>query len=305
MQYKKSGQILAQSLKYALTIIKPGVKLVEIAEKVENLIRKNSAQPAFPVNISINEIAAHYSPVINDDLVVPDDSIVKIDAGVHVNGYITDAARTIIFNEKWKKMQLIAREALDKALAIIKPGTTVYEIGEIVEKTIKQEGYRPIVNLSGHSLAQYSLHDGLSIPNYKIPKRMREKSQIFREGKAYAVEPFVTSGKGKVKNGDDITIFRQYREVEIHSLPKNVKDGYSHINKHFHKMPFSPRWLYNAGFSLNKVEEIMYDLLDRNIVFGYPVLIECTEAPVTQAEETILVGKDKAYILTKMQNEEK
>ncbi|MHA1816757.1 MAG: M24 family metallopeptidase, partial [Candidatus Heimdallarchaeaceae archaeon] len=104
LQYKKSGQILAQSLEYAISITKPGVKLLDIAEKVENLIRRNSAQPAFPVNISINEIAAHYSPVIYDDLTIPENSIVKIDAGVQANGYITDAARTIVFDEKWEQM---------------------------------------------------------------------------------------------------------------------------------------------------------------------------------------------------------
>ena len=299
LQYKKSGQILAQSLEYALSITKPGVKLVNIANKVENLIRKNSAQPAFPVNISINEIAAHYSPVIFDDLTIPEKSIVKIDAGVQVNGYITDAARTIVFDEKWEQMKLLARKALDKALAIIKPGTTVYEVGEIVEKTINKEGFKPIVNLSGHSLAQYSLHDGLSIPNYKIPKRMRDKSQIFKAGKVYAVEPFVTTGKGRVKDNRDMTIYRQLREVNVETLPIKIREGYQYINNNFHKMPFSPRWLFNENFAVEEVEEVMNDLLSRNIVYGYPVLIESTGAPVTQAEETILVDNNKTHILTK------
>ncbi|MHA1345573.1 MAG: type II methionyl aminopeptidase [Candidatus Heimdallarchaeaceae archaeon] len=302
LQYKKSGQILAQSLEYAISITKPGVKLLDIAEKVENLIRRNSAQPAFPVNISINEIAAHYSPVIYDDLTIPENSIVKIDAGVQANGYITDAARTIVFDEKWEQMKQLARKALDKALAIIKPGITVYEVGEIVEKTIKKEGFRPIVNLSGHSLAQYSLHDGTSIPNYKVPRRMRDKSQAFKTGRAYAVEPFVTTGKGKVKDYQDMTIFRQFREANIESLPRKIREGYQYINNKLHKMPFSPRWLFTEGFTVEEVEGTMNELINRNIVYGYPVLIEVTGAPVTQAEETIFVGNNKTYILTKTKN---
>lgn len=302
LHYEKSGQILAQSLEYALSITKPGVKLVDIADKVENLIRKNSAQPAFPVNISINEIAAHYSPVIFDDLTIPENSIVKIDAGVQVNGYITDAARTIVFNEKWEQMKLLARKALDKALAIIKPGTTVYEVGEIVEKTINKEGFKPIVNLSGHSLAQYSLHDGQSIPNYKIPKRLRDKSQTFKAGRAYAVEPFITTGKGRVKDHQDTTIFRQFREANLETLPKKTRDVYQHIDNNFHKMPFSPRWLFNESFAVEEVEDTMNELINRNIVHGYPVLVESTGAPVTQAEETILVDNNKTYILTKTKN---
>ncbi len=302
LQYEKSGQILAQVLEYALSITKPGVKLVDIADKVENLIRKNSAQPAFPVNISINEIAAHYSPVIFDDLTIPEKSIVKIDAGVQVDGYITDAARTIVFDDRWEQMKQLVRKALDKALAIIKSGTTVYEVGEIVEKTINKEGFKPIVNLSGHSLAQYSLHDGMSIPNYNVPKRMRDKSQVFKAGRAYAVEPFVTNGKGKVKDHRDMTIFRQFREANLDILPKEIREGYQYINNNFHEMPFSPRWLFNEGFSVEEVEGTMNELINQNIVYGYPVLIESTRAPVTQAEETIFVGRDKTYILTKTKN---
>ncbi len=302
LQYKKSGQILAQSLEYALSITKPGVKLIDIADKVENLIRKNSAQPAFPVNISINEIAAHYSPVIFDDLVIPENSIVKIDAGVQVNGYITDAARTIVFDEKWEQMRQLARKALDKALAIIKPGTTVYEVGEIVEKTIIKEGFKPIVNLSGHSLAKYSLHAGLSIPNYKIPKRLRDKTQTFKAGKAYAVEPFVTTGRGRVKDHSDMTIFRQFREANIETFSKKTREGYQYISNNFHKLPFSPRWLFNEGFSVEEVEDTIEELINRNIVHGYPILIESTGAPVTQAEETIFVDNNKIHILTKTKN---
>lgn len=302
LQYKKSGQILAQSLEYAISITKPGVKLIDIADKVENLIRKNSAQPAFPVNISINEIAAHYSPVIFDDLTIPENSIVKIDAGVHVNGYITDAARTIVFDEKWEQMKQLARKALDKAIAIIKPGTSVYEVGEIVEKTIIKEGFKPIVNLSGHSLAQYSLHAGLSIPNYKISKRLRDKSHTFKAGKAYAVEPFVTTGKGRVKDHRNMTIFRQFREANIETLSKKTKEGYQYISNNLHKLPFSPRWLFNEGFSVEEVEDTMDELIKRNIVHGYPILIESTGAPVTQAEETILVDNNETHILTKVKN---
>ena len=302
LQYKKSGQILAQSLEYALSITKPGVKLVDIADKVENLIRKNSAQPAFPVNISINEIAAHYSPIILDDLTIPENSIVKIDAGVQINGYITDAARTIVFDDKWEQMKQLARKALDKALSIIRPGTIVYEVGEIVEKTINKEGFKPIVNLSGHSLAQYSLHDGLSIPNYKVPKRMRDKSQTFKAGRAYAIEPFVTTGKGRVKDNRNMTIYRQFRETNIEKLPRKIREGYKYINNNFHRMPFSPRWLFNENFEVEEVENIMNELLSRNIVYGYPVLVESTGAPVTQAEETIFVGKNKTDILTETKN---
>ncbi|MCK4896515.1 MAG: hypothetical protein KAS47_06875, partial [Candidatus Heimdallarchaeota archaeon] len=128
------------------------------------------------------------------------------------------------------------------------------------------------------------------------------KSQTFKAGKAYAVEPFVTTGKGRVKDDRNMTIYRQFREVNIERLPKKIREGYQYINNNFHKMPFSPRWLFNECFEAEEVEDIMKELLNRNIVYGYSVLVESTGAPVTQAEETILVGKNKTCILTETKN---
>jgi len=299
-KYKKSGHILAKTLEYAKSLVKPGIKLLDIAEKTENYIRGQSAAPAFPVNISINEIAAHYSPRIEDEDVIPEASIVKIDAGVSVNGYLTDAARTLIFDEKWQPMKNIARKALNYALNAIKVNESVFRIGEIVQKTIEEEGFKPIVNLSGHSLSHYSLHDGISIPNYSVSKEARDSSHIFKIGKAYAIEPFVTQGIGRVVDTDQETIFRHYKKIDESSLPSQFREIYRYIDDNFNGLPFSWRWVYNAGYSKEKVHKVRNFLLKRNIVHGYPVLVEATDAPVTQEEETVYIGKDKIHILTKI-----
>ncbi|NPD87549.1 MAG: type II methionyl aminopeptidase [Asgard group archaeon] len=297
-KYKKSGSILADALKYAKEITKPGIKLIDIAEKMENFIRNQSAQPAFPVNISINEIAAHYSPVVNDDSTIPEGSIVKIDAGVSVDGFLTDAARTFIFDEKWTKMKLLAENALENALKEIRPNGSVFKVGEIIEKTIKKEGYKPIVNLSGHLMTQYSLHGGVSIPNYKISREARDDSHRFIPGNAYAIEPFVTTGSGKVFDDKNTTIYRHYRDFKKNEIPEDIEEIYLYIKQNFFNLPFSWRWLFNSGFSVKQIDKAKEILLSKHIVHGYPVLIESKFAPVTQAEETIYVNKDEIIILT-------
>jgi len=297
--YKKSGEILAKTFELIESIVKPGIPLLDIAEKAENFIRKNSAIPAFPVNISINEVAAHYSPIINDDSVIPEKSIVKIDAGACVNGYLSDAARTFIFDDKWQKMKDVARKALDKAISIVKPDLSVFQIGEIVQDTIESEGFQPIVNLSGHSLAHYSLHDGISIPNYRVSRRIRDMSHKFEIGKAYAIEPFVTTGIGRVNDGKEETIFRQFRKSKTKNMSPKIQEIYEYMNENFHRLPFSWRWVYNAGFSIEDIEKTNMRLFNDHVIHGYPILIEATRSPVTQAEETIFVGKDRVHVTTK------
>ncbi len=298
-KYEKSGQILAKTLEFAESIIKPGMKLLDIAEQTEEYIRKHKALPAFPLNISINEIAAHYSPTIQDVSVIPEKSIVKIDCGVSVDGYLTDAARTIVLDKKWKPMKDLARKALNDALDIVKVNESVFKVGEIVQKTIEKEGFKPIVNLSGHSLSHYSLHDGISIPNYSVSKEARDSSHVFKAGNAYAIEPFVTSGIGRVVDTEQETIFRHYREIDASVLPNQIREIYRYIDENFHGLPFSWRWVYNAGFSKEKIHKTKLSLLKRNIVHGYPVLVEATDSPVTQEEETIFINEDKITILTK------
>jgi len=297
--YKKSGNVLAKTLEYAEKLTKPGEKLINIAEELEKFIRKHSVKPAFPVNISINEIAAHYSPIIQDETVIPDESVVKVDAGVSVNGYLTDAARTFIFDSKWKEMQEVAEIAFEKALSVIEPNGSVFKVGEIVEKTLNEKGYKPIRNLSGHLMTQYSLHGGVSIPNYNVPKNARDKSHKFIPGNAYAVEPFVTTGAGQVFDDDNMTIYRHYRNLEEHKISDDSKAIYNYIEKNFNGLPFSWRWVYNAGFSSLKIKKVRNTLLQKQVIHGYPVLIESKYAPVTQVEDTLYVEKENIFVLTR------
>ncbi len=297
--YKRSGAILEKTFRLALELTKPGIKLLDIAEKLENHIRSYSAVPAFPVNISINEIAAHYSPTINDESLIPEKSIVKIDCGVSVNGYLSDAARTIIFDNQWQELHEASEQALDNAIKEIGANISVYKIGEVIEKTIKKAGFLPITNLTGHSLARYSLHDGISIPNYSVSKNLRKASDKFKVGHAYAIEPFATTGIGKVVDGDDITIYMLLNKTGKISLHKKIREIYELIKTKTYSLPFSPRLIYNENFDEELIEDAIIELYEKGIVHGYPILVEASKAPVTQTEDTILIGKNKTFNLTR------
>ncbi|RLG56859.1 MAG: type II methionyl aminopeptidase, partial [Candidatus Hydrothermarchaeota archaeon] len=189
--YKKAGEIAKEVLEEGLKKIKPGVKLLEVAEFVEARIIEKGGKPAFPCNISVNEIAAHYSPTAWDERTFEKGDLVKLDIGVHVNGYIADVAKSIDLGNKGENKKLIeaSEEALKNAIDMIKPGVKTSEIGETIEETIKGFGFVPVSNLTGHQLQRWRLHGGMFIPNVKI-----RGGEEIKEGDVIAIEPFATNG---------------------------------------------------------------------------------------------------------------
>ena len=109
--YLFAGKIAAKAREYGIDLLKPGVSFLEIADKVESKIIENGAGLAFPVNISINEIAAHFSPKHDDKtLSLKKGDVVKLDIGTHFEGYIADTAVTVEIEShkydgglKWRK----------------------------------------------------------------------------------------------------------------------------------------------------------------------------------------------------------
>jgi methionyl aminopeptidase len=282
----EAGKIARKIREEIRKVVNEGEKLLEIAEYLENRIKDEGGAPAFPCNIGINEVAAHYSPIPNDSSIIPPNSIVKIDIGVHINGCIADTALTISLNPEYDPLVSVVNIALEEALKIIKAGISTSLIGEVISSTIKKYGFKPISNLTGHEIDRYKLHAGTSIPN--IPTR--EKT-ILKENHIYAIEPFATFSKadGEVFSGKEITIYKLKENfiIKEESFIKKIKDKVGFL-------PYSLRW-----FKLTDIEEkIHQNFFKKGMIFGYPILIEKSGYPVAQAEHTILVLKNNCKILT-------
>ena len=196
--YVKAGKIAAEVREMVRVKDWVGKTVYEICEEVENEIRKRGAKCAFPVNASINEVAAHYTAEPNDPITIKDTDLVKIDLGAQIDGYIADTAVTVCYDVQFDGLVQASEEALGSAMSMIKSGVKASDIGRTIETSIKQLGFKPIANLSGHSLEQYTIHAGKSIPNiWSIG------GFSLSENTAYACEPFVTTeqGGGFVRNG--------------------------------------------------------------------------------------------------------
>lgn len=294
--YILAGKAVVAAKNLARKLIKPGFSYLEVANKCEEEILKNGCELSFPINLSLNEIAAHYSPPIADSTLIPEKGLLKIDVGSHHNGYIADSAFTINLDEDPTLQKYIdaADEGLEAAIELFKPGVKLYELGEAIADKIISFGLRPITNLGGHELKQFNLHAGPFIPNYKDKRH----DQIIKPGQAYACEPFSTSGTGKVENGNTSYIYRLIRKTKK-NISYEEQGLMQKIETLTRKLPFSPRLIEKHDIlPVDKIKRYMDSFVGKKILDHYPILIEQTRAPVAQQEHTIIIDMDGNPIIT-------
>ena len=289
--YISAGKIASEVRENARKKYYVGSTLLEICESIEKEIEQKGGKCAFPVNTSLNEIAAHYTAEPMDDRVVKDADILKIDLGVQINGYIADTAVTVCYDPKYDYLVQAAEAALREAISIIRIGTKSSDVGKIIENTVKQMGGIPIANLSGHSLEQYTIHAGKSVPNiWSIG------SFSFQATEAYACEPFVTTteGLGFVREGNTRNIFSLVTRKRIKDDDANKLIDF--IWNKFNMLPFALRWLV-PEWDQKIARHLLEKLVQQKIVRSYPVLIEANSQKVAQAEHTF-IPKDNGVTIT-------
>ncbi len=286
--YIKAGKILKQTVEYAKSLVKSNMSLLEIANNIESKIVSLGGKPAFPVNLSINEIAAHSTPEWNDTSIAS--GLLKVDIGVHIEGCAADTSFSVDLenSEENKKLIKAAEEALSKAVSIANLGENLSAVGEIIEKTIKSSGFQPIQNLSGHSIEKYNLHAGIVVPNFN-----NSTTKTFEEG-VYAIEPFATNGFGAVRDGKKSGIYHLEKQG-------NVRDSFArevlaYIAEEYSTLPFCSRWIHKKFgtrglLALRQIEQA-------GLLHHYAQLIEKNNGKVAQAEHTIILTKKEKIITT-------
>lgn len=299
----KAGKIASEVRNYARTITKEGIPLLEIAEKIEARIAELGGKPAFPTTFSINEITAHCTPSHNDKTLAH--GLIKVDFGVHIDGWIADNSFSVDLenSEENKKLIAASEDALNKALKLIDnklngaQGSSIKnesgfistdEIGQTIQETIESHGFTPIINLCGHSMKQYELHAGITIPNINDGREI-----ILKEG-LYAIEPFATKGSGKIRDGRPSEIY----ELTLEKSPRSstAREVLEFIKKEYKTLPFCSRWIVKklgtrSLFGLRELES-------NGNLHQFSQLVEISGSKVSQAEHTILIEKDKVIITT-------
>ena len=287
--YIKAGRISAEVLDYGKSLIMKGNYFLDTTERIEKRIYELGAKPAFPVQISCNEIAAHYC-ADEDDKSVFDEQLVSLDLGVHVNGAIGDNAYTVDLSGKHKDLVTAAQRALEEALKIINVGVELRKIGIAISDTIKSYGFEPVRNLSGHGLDLYNIHTKPTIPNIDNNDRT-----TFKKGMAFAIEPFATNGSGVIHDCGIPSVFMLERKKPVRS--PITREILKEIES-YEGLPFTSRWLKKkfgpkANFAMN-------ELMQLGMIQQYPPLVEVSKGIVAQAEHSVLIDDEcNVIVLTK------
>ncbi len=280
--YEKAGMIASRARDFGISLLKKDILIREVVEEIEHKIKVLGGEMGFPVNISINSMAAHDTADIGDDRRISEGDVVKIDVGVHINGFIADTAKTKeVGTNQYKKLIEATENALDAAIKLAKPGTMMWEIGQAIEDEITSLGFNPVRNLSGHELDKFDLHAGVTIPNYNN----NDKTKL-KEGQVIAIEPFATDGVGIVFDSGKPKILKFQKPSRVSRTISNQ------IKKKYGSLPFSKTWLEKTElFYLNSM------IKEGSIRVYYP-LMEKSGGIVTQTEHTVIVGK-KPKVTTK------
>jgi methionyl aminopeptidase len=291
--YLKAGKIASEQREKTRKKDHVGCTLLMICESIEREIKESGGTPAFPVNVSLNDIAAHYTAEPNDETTVNENDILKVDIGVHVEGYIADTAVTVSYDPRQEALIKSAENALNEAVRIARVNTKASEIGNLIENTISKMGFKPIQNLSGHSLAQYTIHAGKSIPNI----RTIGPSFGLSSNQAYAIEPFVTvnDGQGVVYEGNTRNIFAIISRKP--TKDQNVDKFLTYLWNKFRTLPFALRWILDSYEEI-EARRMLDVLVKKRNVHAYPTLIEGNNKLVAQAEHTIMPINGSTRVIT-------
>jgi methionyl aminopeptidase len=284
-KYREAGLIAAKILRDGAKEIRIGTSYLDIVESIESRVIEEGAALAFPLNLSLNEDAAHDTASPGDIRIFARGDVAKLDLGVQVDGYIADTATTIDLGVNSLLVEA-SRQALEAAISIIRPGVTAGDLGMAVQTAIESRGYRPISNLTGHGLDQYVLHRSPTIPNIGI-----NGGVVLEEGMVFAIEPFATTGSGHVMEKTRKEIYSQ-----ISQKPVRIPAGRAILEQIRDRrgLPFSRRWLKEKRTDL-----ALPTLIRSQVLHVYPVLSDIPGSLVSQAEHTIIVTADGCIVTTR------
>ncbi|UCE36073.1 MAG: type II methionyl aminopeptidase [Thermoplasmata archaeon] len=288
-KYRKAGKIAKAARDYSATRIREGTLLLDVAEDVEEFIRRQGGAPAFPINLALNNAAAHFTPSHDDKSKFQRGDVVKIDVGVQVDGYVGDTATTVeVGTHHWGDLLRATKEALDAAIDLMKPATRLDDVGAAIQRVIESFGFVPVENLTGHSMERYKLHAGLSVPNV-----MGDGSGSVKLGDVIAIEPFATNGAGRVDGKKSGNIYRLIRPRQIGG--KELTALIAHINENYSTLPFSERWCHKYD---RKAKHRLRKLLKAGIIHSYPVLKDVGDGIVSQSEHTVIITDFGCDVIT-------
>jgi methionyl aminopeptidase len=284
----QAGRVSREARERAVEVVREGGLLLDVAEEVEGLMARRGLKPAFPTCISIDHVAAHYSPTHDDGLRFRRGNVVKLDLGAHLDGWVADTAVTVeVGTRNWTPLVRASELALQTAIEAVHAGVETRALGEGIQRAIESLGYRPIRNLTGHTIERYVLHAGKSVPN--VP----HGHDVLQDGEVVAIEPFASSGAGQVDGRRTGNIYRVVRAKPLKQ--PDLSDFLGVLSTEFRTLPFAERWAHRIE---PRAPALLNALVRAGAVMTYPALLDLDGGIVSQTEHTMIVHADGAEVTT-------
>ena len=287
---KRAGHAAAQVREYGAGILVEGAGLLDVCNRIEDRMRALGVRPGFPTCLSLNDVAAHFTPTHKDHATLRRGDLVKLDLGCQVDGYLADTAVTVeVGTRTWTELIRASSTALQAAIEVVRPKVQTRLLGAAIERAIESFGFRPIANLTGHTIERNVLHAGKSVPNVGD-----HGTDVLEEGDVVAIEPFATNGAGKVdgrRSGNIYRLARIVRDIK----PEAALALYRNLEREFDHLPFAERWC--IGFDKH-APSLLQRLLKMGVVTTYASLLDVWKGMVAQTEHTMIVTNGGAVVTT-------
>jgi methionyl aminopeptidase len=288
--------------------LKPDITLLSIAQIIESKTIELSNQSksinkgiGFPASLALNDCAAHFHPNSNDNVKFTKDDIIKIDFGTEVNGWITDSAFTVYFDDKFDNLAKAVKEAtytgIKNAGIDVDIGDWAIKIQEVMESyEIELNGkiypIKTIKNLYGHNIIKGIIHGGMFLPTTNM-KSTLPPNYRFKEG-VYAIETFGSTGDAEViESGESTLYMANSSKLELSKYESELSKKIKHA---FKTLPFTNRYI--EIFNINNYKKELNILTNNNVINTFRPLYVNKGAYTAQYEHTIYIGENKKIVLS-------
>ncbi|CAM1506199.1 Fc.00g058400.m01.CDS01 [Cosmosporella sp. VM-42] len=314
--YRKAAEVHRQARQWVQETVKPGHTLLDIAEGIEDSVRALlghagrepgdgvKAGMGFPTGLCLNHQTAHYTPNPGQkDVMLQQQDVMKVDFGVHINGWIIDSAFTMAFDPTYDNLLAAVKDATNSGIKatgidvrICDVSAAIQEAMESYEVEIRGKTYpvKAVRNISAHNIHHYRIHGGKSIPFIKNSNQTK-----MEEGEVFAIETFGTTGRGLLR--DDVGIYGYGLNHDVPltaSLPLvSAKRLHKTIRENFGTLVFCRRYLDRLG--VEKYLAGMNCLVSNGIVEAYEPLADIKGSYSAQFEHTLLLRETQKEILSR------
>nr|XP_019942624.1 PREDICTED: proliferation-associated protein 2G4 isoform X1 [Paralichthys olivaceus] len=315
-KYKMGGDIANQALRLVVEAATPGVSVLSLCEKGDAYIMAETGKVfkkekdmkkgiAFPTSVSVNNCVCHFSPLKSDsDYTLKDGDLVKIDLGVHVDGFIANVAHSFVVGAS-KENPITGRKAdvikaahlcAEAALRLVKPGNQNSQVTEAWNKIAQSFKCSPIEGMLSHQLKQHVI-DGEKtiIQNPSDQQRKDHEKAEFEVHEVFAVDVLISTGEGKARDGGlRTTIYKRDPSKQYGLKMKTSRTFFSEVERRFDAMPFTLRAFEDeAKARLGVVECAKHELLQ-----PFSVLQEKEGEFVAQFKFTVLLMANGPHRIT-------